>query len=305
MKVLIGTSTFGVADDAPLRALANAGLEAVLNPYGRKIADDELPALLGSDTVGLVAGLETLDRPMLKASHLKVVSRVGVGVSNVDQEAADDLGILVYSTPDAPTQAVAELTVGAMLSLLRGVPAMNRDMHAGRWVKRLGGQLDHRTVAIVGFGRIGRRLARLLTPFGARLIVVDPTLSEATADGLPVLSLEDALAQADIVTVHASGNEPILDERAFALMREGSFVLNASRGSCVSESTLAAALDSGKVAGAWVDTFGEEPYAGLLTRYENVLLTPHVASNTAESRVDMEREAVENLLAGLAKAGVH
>jgi D-3-phosphoglycerate dehydrogenase len=304
LKILIGTSSFGLADDAPLRTLAAAGIDVVMNPYGRKINDAELPALLTDDIVGLIAGLETLSRPMLSTSSVRVISRVGAGMSNVDLPAAHDLGILVYSTPDAPTQAVAELTLGAMLSLLREIPAMDRDLHAGSWVKRLGRQLDQRTVAIVGFGRVGRRVAALLAPFGTRVVVVAPSMEEANVDGLPVLTLEDALAQADIVTVHASGEEPILDEHAFALMHEGTLILNAARGGCVSEPALIAALDAGRVAGAWIDTFETEPYAGPLTAYDNVLLTPHVGSNTVECRVEMERDAVDHLLMGLAKAGL-
>jgi D-3-phosphoglycerate dehydrogenase / 2-oxoglutarate reductase len=304
MKVLIGTSTFGVADDAPLRRLDDAGLTTVLNPYARKIADAELPALLTDDTVGLIAGLETLDRPMLAGSHLKAISRVGVGMSNVDQDAARDLGIAVYSTPDAPTQAVAELALGSLLTLLRRVTEMDRDMHAHRWAKQLGLQLSDRTVAIVGFGRIGRRLASLLAPFGTRVVVVDPTLSGSTPDGLPVLALAEALAQADVISVHASGDAPVLDRPAFAHLKDGSFILNASRGGCVDEAALLEALASGKVAGAWVDTFEQEPYDGPLCDQPNVLLTPHIGSNTAEARVQMEAEAVENLISGLTKAGV-
>ena len=304
MKVLIGTSTFGVADDAPLRRLAEVGLTPVLNPFARKITDAELPALLTDDTVGLVAGLETLDRPMLAGSHLKAISRVGVGMSNVDQDAAQELGIAVFSTPDAPTQAVAELAVGSLLALLRRVPEMDRDMHAHQWTKQLGLQLSDRTVAIIGFGRIGRRIASLLAPFGTQVLVVDPMLEGTAPGGFPVLSLNDALEQADVVSVHASGDKPILDEAAFAHLKDGSYVLNASRGGCVDESALLVALTSGKVAGAWVDTFEVEPYDGPLCDHPRVLLTPHIGSNTAESRVQMEAEAVENLIGGLTKAGV-
>jgi D-3-phosphoglycerate dehydrogenase / 2-oxoglutarate reductase len=304
MKVLIGTSTFGVADDAPLHRLDDLGLTVVLNPYARKIADNELLALLTHDTVGLVAGLETLDRPMLAASHLKAISRVGVGMSNVDQDAAHELGISVYSTPDAPTQAVAELALGSLLTLLRRVPEMDRDMHAHKWTKQLGLQLSDRTVAIVGFGRIGRRLASLLAPFGTRVIVVDPMIDAQNIDGLPVLALEQALEQADVISVHASGDAPVLTRETFAHIKNGSYILNASRGGCVDEAALVEALASGQLAGAWVDTFETEPYDGPLADEPNALLTPHIGSNTAESRVQMEAEAVENLIDGLAKAGV-
>jgi D-3-phosphoglycerate dehydrogenase len=304
MKILIGTSTFGVADDAPLQRLADLGLTPVLNPFGRTIAGAELPGLLTDDTIGLIAGLEPLDRPMLAASHLKAISRVGVGMSSVDQDAARDLGILLYSTPDAPTQAVAELALGSLLALLRRIPEMDRDMHTRRWNKQLGRQLSDRTVAIVGFGRIGRRLASLLVPFGTRILVVDPGSHQATSGGLPVLSLYDALEQADVVSIHVSGTAPILDREALAHLKRGSYVLNASRGGCIIEEALLEVLASGRVAGAWLDTFEAEPYDGPLCDHPNVLLTPHVGSNTAEARVQMEAEAVDNLVDGLTKAGV-
>ena len=300
-RVLIATSTFGQADATPLEMLRDAGIDAFTNPYGRKLSRSEVTQLLAEDVVGLIAGLESLDREILTASHLKVISRVGAGMSNVDQEAAGELGILVYSTPDAPTNAVAELTVGALLSLLRDIPAMDRSVHGGGWEKRLGMEVQGRTVAIVGFGRIGRRLAELLTPFGATIVAVDPRFDE-TAAGYPILPLDEALRRADVVSVHVSGDECILDTRALSLMRDGGLVLNASRGGVIDEQALIGALEKGRIAGAWIDTFDEEPYTGPLRAYPQVLLTPHVGSFTAESRIQMEREAVENLINGLAQA---
>jgi len=304
LKVLVSTSSFGVADDSPLRRLVELGLTPVLNPFARTVTQAELPELLTSDTVGLIAGLEMIDRPALAASQLKVISRVGVGMSNIDQDAARDLGILVYSTPDAPTQAVAEMAMGSLLALLRRIPEMNRDMHAHRWVKQMGHQLSDCTVAIVGFGRIGQRLASLLTPFGARILVVQPGLGQVISGGLSVLPLHEALSQADVVSIHASGNALILDREAFLHLKQGSYVLSSARGGCVDEQELLKALDSGQVAGAWVDTFGVEPYEGPLCEHPRVLLTPHVGSNTVEARVRMEEGAVVNLLDGLTKAGV-
>ena len=304
MKVLIGTSSFGTADDAPLRRLSRTGLDVVTNPYGRKLANGELRALLTGDVVGIVAGLETLDRGALTASRLRVVSRVGAGTSNVDLQAAAELGILVYATPDAPTQAVAELTLGAMLSLLRGLPAMNDDLHAGRWARRLGGELGGRTVAVVGFGRTGRRVADLLGAFGAKVVVVTRQGETGRLGGFGAMPLADALRIADIVTLHVSGDACILDQPAFEAMKDGALVLNCSRGTCIDEAALVRALDRGRVAGAWIDVFETEPYDGPLTRYDNVLLTPHAASNTAECRMAMEAQATDNLLDGLTKAGL-
>ena len=173
-RVLIGVSSFAEADDRPLGRLRSAGLEVTANPFGRRLTGPELSELMESDVVGLIAGLEPLSRDVLAGSQLRVVSRVGAGLSNVDLEAARELGIDVRSTPDAPTEAVAELTLGAALALLRGLPAMNAAMHDGRWERHLGTQLGGKTVVIAGFGRVGRRVAELLGPFGVHVLVVDP-----------------------------------------------------------------------------------------------------------------------------------
>lgn len=299
--MLIGVSSFAETDDRPLSRLRSVGLEVTRNPFGRRLTGPEVSELMESDVVGLIAGLEPLDRAVLAGSHLRVVSRVGVGLTNVDLEAACELGIEVRCTPDAPTQAVAELTLGAALALLRGLMEMDRAMREGRWERHLGTQLGGKTVVIVGFGRVGRRVAELLRPFGARVLVVDPNLDPSQTAGCPLLPLPEALPQADLLTLHASGEDRLLDTAEFAAMKDGVFVLNAARGGLIDEAALAAALDSGKVAGAWLDTFLEEPYAGPLRAYANVLLTPHAGSNTRECRARMEMEAVDNLLDALGK----
>lgn len=297
-KVLVSTSSFGVADDAPLKRLAQAGFEVQLNPYKRKLSRQELLELLTGVT-GLIAGLETLDHDVMSRSDLKVISRCGAGLSNVDMPAAQGLGIKVYSTPDAPTQAVAELTFACLLNLLRKISPMDQDLHQGKWNKQIGSQLEGKTVVIIGLGRIGRRVAQLLEPFHVRIIGVDPCPRDVTG-WFELLTLKEALPLADIITLHCSGEECLLLEMEFALMKRGTFILNAARGGLIYEKALIKAIGEGIVAGAWLDTFGEEPYKGELTRYPQVLLTPHVGSYTRECRLQMELQAVENLIEAFA-----
>ncbi len=304
IKVLTSTSAFASADSDPLDLLKSQGIEVILNPFKRKLTKAETSALLTPDVRGLIAGLETLDEAVMKSSALKVISRVGAGISNVDLDAARRLGIRVFSTPDAPTSAVAELTLGAMLSLLRHISGADRDLHEGRWQKTLGGQLEGKTVAVIGYGRIGRRVAELVKAFKAKVICVDP-LMKVLAGDVQLLSLEQALVVADIVTVHVNGEREIIGAGQFDLMKRGVLILNAARGGVVNEQSLMGALDDGKVAGAWLDTFVDEPYQGPLVKYPQVLLTPHVGSLTAECRKQMEMEAVENLLSGFKQAGIH
>lgn len=295
MKILIGPSSFAEIDNTPLVLLQQAGYGIIDNPYGRKLTKLELLDLLKRDVGGIIAGLEPLDRDVLKNTNLKVISRCGSGLSNIDLTAAKELGIKICSTPDAPVQAVAELTLGAMFSLIRMIPQMNSDLHQGKWAKQIGTQLGGKVIAIIGFGRIGRRLAELLKPFNTKIIAVDPCATEF-ADEISVMPLEQALPLADIITIHSSGSICLLGDRELALVKNGSFLLNAARGELVDEVALIKAIGEGRIKGAWMDTFRQEPYSGSLIKYPQVILTPHVGSYTAECRKRMELEAVNNLI---------
>ncbi len=298
-KILIGPSTFAALDSAPMDNLKKSGATVIGNPVKRRLNKQELLKLLKDGVTGLIAGLEPLDREVMEQSDLKVISRCGSGMSNVDQQAAEELDITVCSTPDVPVASVAELTLAAMLNLLRMVHQMNKDLHAGQWNKRIGGLLEGKTVVIIGFGRIGRKIASLLDAFGARWLVVDPFFSGGA--NVECITLEEALPKADIVTIHSSGDQCILGGNEFALMKPGGLILNAARGELVEEEALLKALDDGRIAGAWLDVFVDEPYNGALLKYEQVILTPHVGSYTRECRWRMEVEAVENLIRAFAQ----
>lgn len=294
IKVLISPSTFAEIDKSPIIRLIDAGFEIVENPYKRKLTKEELLVLL-SDVSGLIAGLEVLDREVLGKSQLKVISRCGSGLSNIDLKAAKDLGIFVKSTPLAPVTAVAELTIGCLLTLLRHVPQMNEALHKRKWSKQIGRQLCSMNIAIVGFGNIGKRVGQLLFALGAKVFAVDP-LYLNTIDFIHKVDFDEALRKADVITLHCSGENCILGEREFKLMKRGVYILNAARGSLIDEIALKQALDDNHVAGVWFDTFQNEPYSGILCEYNQVILTPHIGSYTLECRRDMEMESVENLI---------
>lgn len=295
MKVLIGPSSFAELDRSPFDCLVGNGFEVIENPFKRRLTEKELIELLKENVTGLIAGLEPLSRSILQGSSLKVISRCGAGMSNVDQKAAQELNIKVCSTPYGPTTAVAELTIGAMLSLLRMVPMMDNDLHNGKWKKRVGHQLEGKTVVIIGYGRIGERVAELLVPFKVKILAVDP-YSTKPDDKVSFMALEEALPKADIITIHSSGEVCILGEKELDMLKSGVFLLNVARGGLVNETAILNGLNSGKVAGAWFDTFLQEPYCGPLTQYKQVILTPHVGSYTSECRKKMEMESVENLI---------
>lgn len=294
---MIGPSSFAATCCVPKDLLVESGCSVIDNPYKRKLAKNELIKLLSDDVTGIIAGLEPLDSDVLKNSGLKVISRCGSGMSNVDVIAAEKLGIKVFSTPFGPTNAVAELTLACLLSLLRGIPNVNNSMHMRKWDKTIGLELYGKKAAVIGYGRIGQRVGKLLSAFDAEIIVVDPEYDGSCA-GIKKMELHEALSIADIVTIHSSGTKLLLGEKEFNAMKKGVFILNAARGELIDENALVEALDSGKVAGAWLDTYSEEPYSGKLCDYSQVILTPHIGSYTAECRVKMETEAVNNLLKG-------
>jgi len=298
MRVAIGPSSFAAQDDTPMKMLEDAGIDVVPNPYSRRLTEEEIMAQI-KDVDGLIAGLEPLNRRVLTsaAPRLKAIARVGIGVENVDFEATDELGIRVSNTPDGPTRAVAELTLTCMLALCRRLPEINTCLHQGDWNKVICSGLWGTPVLFIGFGRIGRAVARLVHPFGGRILVCDPAVSrESLQSDEQQVSLDEGLARARVITLHAGGSDCILDHAAFQKMQDGVILLNSARAGLVDEQAVTDALISGKVGGAWFDTFWQEPYQGELQRFPNVLLTPHVCTYTAPCRLGMETEAVANLL---------
>lgn len=300
LRVGITTSSFADSDPAPREMMKNAGVEVVENPYGRRLTEEEAIEYL-ADKDGLIAGLEPLNRKVLDAApNLKAIARVGIGIANVDLKAAEEKGIKISNTPDGPTLAVAELTVTAALALNRGLVATNVKLHAGEWAKSIGQGLTGQSVLFVGYGRIGRKAAELFRAFGPKILVADPFLKqEDLTAGETLVSLEEGLAAADIITLHAAGEEEILGADEFAKMKKGVILLNSARGGLVDEQAFIAALDNGTVGSAWFDAFWKEPYEGPLRGYENVLMTPHVGTYTAQCRGSMEMAAVQNLLRDL------
>ena len=199
--------------------LKDAGIEVINNPYKRKISQTEIIPLL-EGVGGVIAGLEQYDKDVLSRSELKVISRCGSGLSNIDLDAAKKLNIAVYSTPDGPTQSVAELTIGCLLSLIRNVPHVNNLMHAGKWEKTTGHLLKDMNVLLIGYGRIGKTVARILDAIGANIFVYDPFVSENNIpDHFTKIDLTNGIKIADVITLHSSGEELILGEKEFYLMR--------------------------------------------------------------------------------------
>ena len=292
MQILISTSSFNLDNFTALGELKKAGIDVKLNPFGTRLSQDQVIELLGKDTVGIIAGLESLNATVLQsATALKVIARVGVGLDSVDLTTAAKLGITVLNTPDAPTSAVAELTIGHILGLLRNITATDRQIRSNKWQGQMGHLLETKTVGVVGYGRIGQRVAKLLGAFGAKVVVCDPHTS--TKD-FANLSLDELCRKADVLTLHLpydADSHHLIGERQFNLMKKGSFFVNISRGGLVDEQALFNELESGHLAGAALDCFEQEPYSGPLSKLENVQMTAHMGTYARETRDRMEQEA--------------
>ena len=247
------------------------------------------------NAAGIIAGTELLDMEVLEnLSNLKVLSRCGSGMDNVELREAKRLGIKVFNTPDAPTIAVAELTIGLIISLLRKVNFMDTDIRKGVWKKKMGCLLSGKHIGIIGFGKIGKKVAEFLGVFGCKIAFHDPLVKDVGKH--KPMDKESLLGWADIVTLHATSKSCIISDREFLLMKRKSWLINVSRGELVDEYTLYEQLLNGHLAGAAIDVFGKEPYNGNLSKLNNVILTPHIGSYAVECRINMESEAVNNLL---------
>ncbi len=305
--ILISTSSFNLDDNPGIERLRTAGLSVATNPFGRKLTESEVGELLGESVVGLLAGVEPLTEKVIgDARNLRVISRLGVGMDSVDQAAAAKRNITVLSTPDAPVDAVVEMTLGLMLATLRQIPAADRQVRDDGWPRLKGHLLKSRTVGILGLGRIGTRVAALCDAFGAQVIAYDP-LVDSSSSGVKRVGLSELFSAADIVSLHlpySAATHHIINADTLATMKPGAILVNTARGSLVDETALLAALQNDRLLSAGLDVFEEEPYAGELRQLSQLVLTPHLASSAIESRRQMEHEAADNLYQGLREAGI-
>lgn len=301
-RVLITTVPFGEIDRKPLDLLEAAGVEYVINPLNRKLKEAEL-AELASEFGVIVAGTEPITRRVMEnAPHLRLISRVGIGLDSVDLLAAREMDIMVSYTPDAPAPAVAELTLGLMVSLLRGIPQADRNMRHGVWYRIFGRRLAECTVGLIGVGRIGKRVVRHLSGFApARILANDlaPDVDFGHQYNLEWVDKETIYREADILTLHVPLTPRTLNlitYREISLMKPTAVLINTARGGIINEQDLANALRRGQLAAAALDAYLQEPYSGELTTLENCILTSHMGSMSKDCRFQMELLAVEEAI---------
>jgi len=226
----------------------------------------------------------------LQTGNLKLIIRGGVGVDNIDVDYAESKGIKVRNTPKASSSAVAELALGHMFSLARFIGIANATMRESKWNKKQykGIELSGKTLGLIGFGRIGRQLAKKAKALEMKIIYNDILGPAKDCPEYSFVSLDKLLADSDFISLHVPANKdksPVIDKAEFTKMKDGVYLINCARGSVVNEAALLEALNSGKVAGAGIDVFPEEPPQNLeLIRHEKVSVTPHIGASTKEAQ---------------------
>jgi D-3-phosphoglycerate dehydrogenase len=266
----------------------------------------ELPmAVEDADVLIVRSGTKITADVIAAARRLKVIGRAGIGVDNIDMEAASERDIRVVNTPGATTTSVAELTIGAILSLARWIHAGDASVRAGNWERSAfaGYEIRGKLLGVVGLGRIGREVAKLGDAMGLRVIATDPFV-EASPGGVPMSSLDDLLKRADFVSLHVpldDDSKDLLDRDHLEMMKRGSFLLNFGRGGLIDEEALADLLERGHLAGVALDTYNTEPPAATIDRlrkHPRSLLLPHLGAQTREGQIRVGMELVD----GVAKA---
>ena len=275
-------------------SISDAGVDLLRSRFDVDVdADSELADIIDRYDAIVVRSATKLTADLIeRADRLKVIGRAGVGVDNVDVEAATRRGIVVANAPESTVVSAAEHTVGLLVALARNIPQAHAALKQGRWERKTYGgvELAGKTLGVLGFGRIGQQVARRALGLGMRVVAYDPFVADERFRELGVEqepTPEDVYDVADFVTLHlplTGETRGSIDAGAFERMRAGVRIVNAARGELVDEAALADALRSGKVAGAALDVFSAEPYSGPLLELDNVVVTPHLAASTGEAQ---------------------
>ncbi len=291
-----------------IEVLKNAGFEVVYEEYPN---EERLIELAKDVEAIIVRSKPKVTRRVIEAApKLRVIGRAGVGLDNIDLDAAKERGIKVVNSPAASSRSVAELVFGLLFAVARKIAFADRKMREGIWAKKqcMGTELEGKTIGIVGFGRIGYNVAKIANAFGMRVLLYDPYPNEERAKeiGGTFTSLEDLLKESDVVTLHVpliDATYHLINEERLKLMKSTAILINAARGAVVDNKALVKALQEGWIAGAGLDVFEEEPLPKdhPLTRLDNVVLTPHIGASTEEAQMRAGVQVAEQIVEILKK----
>jgi len=301
-NLLISTSSFNIdKNEKLLRELKFKNFNISFNESGKKLSEDVLINTI-SKYDAIIAGTENYNEKILdKAIKLKIISRLGVGLDNIDLKIAEKKNIKIMKTKTSPGLAVAELCLCLTLDILRKVTLHNNDLKQSIWSKNMGNLLSGKTLGIVGLGVIGKRLIKLLLGFNLDILAHDLNVDSefAKENNIRYVSLKELFSASDIISIHLNLTEntyQIINKFYLDLMKKHSIIINASRGGIIDEEALYQKLKEGSILGAGLDVFETEPYDGKLKNLPNVILTPHIGSYAQEIRDKMEEESISNLM---------
>ncbi len=294
MKVLICDAT----DPKALKIIEEAGIEVMNQP---DITPEELIKIIPDFPCMVVRSRTKVTKEVLDAgSSLKSVVRAGVGLDNIDVGYAKEKGVKVLNTPSASTQSVAELTVAYLMALARNISLMTASMKAGKWEKKsfLGSEVSGKKLGLIGSGRIGQAVADRAIALGMTVVAYDPYVTQLP--NITLMELDDLLSEADYISLHIPHTDEthnILDSSAFAKMKDGVRIINCARGGTIDEEALYQAIQEGKVAGAALDVFAEEPLIDpKLFSLDQVIGSPHIGAGTAEAKERVGQVAAEKVI---------
>lgn len=308
LKIIITTHPFTRENEQLLKLEAD-GAVVKFNPHLRKMSPEEHKNFLIQEQPDvIIAGTEMYTPEVLDlCPNLKFISRVGIGMDSVDLDACAERGIKVTNTPDAPTNAVAELIIGQMLTLLRGINRADIKIRIGEWERYIGREIKNCNVGIIGCGRIGSSVLKKIKAFEPNKIYIndideDKVHSKLVPNELDKIffaTKEQILKECDIISIHipySEENKNFISMTHLEMMKKNSIIINSSRGGIINEFTLFGWLKTHPNAGAAIDAFVQEPYKGQLSTLGNILLTPHMGSCSKQSRADMESQSIGNVI---------
>ncbi len=291
INIAITPSSFGVSDES--KKIVNEYFDnVIINQNGRRLNKKETLDIL-KDCHGVIAGLEVYDEEIFKkCPNLKAISRVGIGIDNIDLQSANHHNIKILNTPDEPAFAVAEMTLSMMLFMIKKINFFNDNTHSLIWEKSITSSLNQANILIVGYGRIGKKLHSLLEPFNANIFISDPQYTNHPN----YIDLNDGIQIADIISLNAATKKTIFGKEEFQLLKKGVIILNPSRDILIDSNLVIDYSNKGIIQGAWFDAFSNEPYSGDMIGKKNIYLTPHISTYTDVCRRDMELKATKNLI---------
>jgi len=302
MKILITPRSFASFSDKPIKMLTEKGYEIQRNNTGKPYKKEEMLKLI-RDVDGIIIGIDELSAEIIEeANELKVISKYGIGLDNIDINMATNKKIVVTNTPTANVDAVADLTFGLILSLARRVPEADRKTKSGKWGKIIGKSVWEKTIGIIGLGKIGRQVVKRAKGFEMNILAFDIVKDKKFAQkyGIKYVNLEKLLRKSDYITIHVPLNDAthgMISYEELGKIKEDAFLINTSRGGIVDEEALYDVLRNKKLRGAALDVYNNEPpRESPLKELDNVIMTPHIGAYTEEAIENMSIQAAQNLI---------